>query len=155
VLGMITTSAQTKRGRKSKPHQAADGTYINGLRRRHDGRWQITMGPRVGFCFSEVDETKAIIRARFLIDGAAADPTNYHKHLAHQHQGFIDWAAVAKEIIARPKWVAKATGIEQISYLRDLKAPEKLPTFDELKKVWMDLGRCSILQRKKGGARLG
>lgn len=42
------------------------------------------------------------------------------------------WTYVRDEIIARPKWVAERTGIEQLGYLIDLKKPEVSPTLAEI-----------------------
>lgn len=55
----------TKRGRKPKPFRAANGEYINGLRRRPDGRWVLLDG-RI---FREPDEQKAIEKFQKMTSG--------------------------------------------------------------------------------------
>src|SRR5271170_7165066 len=56
---MITIERKPKRGRPSKPYRTSSGELINGLRRRTDGRWQLSNG-KVFTCH---DEGKAVIIA--------------------------------------------------------------------------------------------
>ncbi|MEX2671608.1 MAG: hypothetical protein WD294_05800, partial [Phycisphaeraceae bacterium] len=58
---MARSKAQAKRGRPRKPHKASWGEYINGLRRRNDGRWIIV---ETGKTFVESDERRAVTRFR-------------------------------------------------------------------------------------------
>lgn len=131
-------NTKPKRGRKPNPYTAADGRKINGLRKRKDGRWILSNGKT----FTEPDEAKAIEKARKLLAGHTSIDTWWDEREAYNYavanQGRIDWALVAEEIRTRPKWVSEQTGIEQIAYLTDLQAPEPLPSFAELEKVWED-----------------
>jgi hypothetical protein len=68
----MKTETKSKRGRKEKPYQQANGQYVNGLRRRPDGRWVVIS---TGKMFTEADETKAIERFYRLM--GEKEPVNF------------------------------------------------------------------------------
>jgi integrase len=139
-----------KSGRKPKPFIAADGTHINGLRRRpSDGRWELADGRT----FSEPDERKALQKFYEMTGDAEArfeerwNRSEENRQL-HLTRGQI-WRYVADMIRQRPKWVAEQTGIEQIAYLSDLKPPQPLPTFAEIETIWRNHFNKSEEQKRK------
>jgi integrase len=73
------------------------------------------------------------------------DRIEFHQNDPVQEAAF--WAVVRREIVTRPQYVAKMTGIEQIGYLSDLKPPETLPTFEELETLWT--GKANVLPEEK------
>jgi integrase len=56
---------------------------------------------------------------------------------------------VGEEILRRPQWAAKKSGVEQLGYLMDLKPPAPLPTLDHLEEVWQKHAKCGPTQKKK------
>jgi integrase len=135
----------TKRGRKSKPHIAADGRHINGLRHRaHDNRWILADGRT----FAEPDETAAIRRYEELMGCAESQPARMmRERFEFGERDF--WQRVADEIRARPHWVAEQTGIEQIGYLTELKPPTPLPAPAELRSLWEQHATCGVEYMKQ------
>jgi integrase len=146
---MSTKSGSKKRGRKEKPYQLANGQYVNGLRRRkNDGRWVVIA---TGQMFSEADEAKAIRRFEELtgaIDLAKELEERQQRNRRHNGIG-IDWEQVAKDLNARPDWVAKQTGLEKLAYWKSFEKPEKLPNPNEIKRTWINHARCSAEQKSK------
>lgn len=134
-----------KTGRKQRHFISAGGKIIEGLSRMPDGRWRV-IGTQVRF--TEPDEERAIERFHKLADPFAEAKAKYgvisfQGSPADQlSKGFVVlddarmWRWIGQQIRARPKWVAGKTGIEQISYLSDLKPPKPLPSFKELEEIW-------------------
>lgn len=59
------------------------------------------------------------------------------------------WQYVAKEILARPKWVAEQTGIEWIAYGTELDPPEPLPTWKEMESELETYWDASAREKQK------
>lgn len=59
------------------------------------------------------------------------------------------WATVRHEILTRPKYVARMTGIEQISYLADLPKPTPSPSLEEVGNLYLDHAKVSENWRAK------
>lgn len=162
-----------KTGRKQKHFEdPKTGLPVVGLSRMPDGRWRL-IGSQIRF--TEPDEQKAIahfrkLKGEKLYEGFDPEEAKWLQTPAEQivdanaataiERGFAlvgkpeeawpkFWRYVANEIITKPKWVAEQTGIEKLGYLTNLKPPEKLPTFAELRKLWEDHAKCSVEQMKK------
>jgi hypothetical protein len=63
----------------------------------------------------------------------------------------VFWAKVREEILARPKYVAEMTGIEQIGYLEKLKKPTPSPTLAEIGTLYHD--KASITRGARRASR--
>ena len=149
---------RSKTGRKQKHHvNSATGKPVVGLSKMKDGRWRI-IGTQIRF--SEQDEQRAIEKYRAITNSETHDERllkavsermeKFERVLAplrDQHHPL--WKDVAEYIRTRPQWVAEATGIEQIGYLRDLKPPETVPSFSRIETEWKDHFKKSAEQRRR------
>src|SRR5260221_1823392 len=145
----MTVTTKKKRGRKLKPHVAADGTTINGLARRpSDGRWRIIA---TGYTFTEPEEEKAIDRFRELTGGMTdrmRERMESNDQITYAHMDRL-WEFAGRMIRSKPKWFAKKTGVEWLAYGKELKPPMRLPTFANLEKLWTDHFDGGIEQKRK------
>lgn len=158
------TTTKKKTGRKQKHHTGPDGTPVIGLSRRpSDGRWRV-IGTNI--TFTEPDERRAIAKFHRLRSGEVPEcwlhfPSQrrvpaYDFNAPLSNENPVNefsaeeiWTWVAEQIREKPKHVAAMTGIEEIGYLSNLKAPPPLPTVAELEATWLMHADCSELQRKK------
>lgn len=133
---------KAKSGRKPTPYIATWGEVVPNLRwRAHDKRWIVADGRT----FVEADERQAVARAREMMGTETAEQV-YERLQGSRERPMRPaqmWATVAREIRARPQWVAEQTGIEQIGYLWNLKPPTPLPTLDALADFWRANGKGS------------
>lgn len=154
----MLNSVPRKRGRGLAYHRTADGTDIEGLKRRRDGRWRVSA---TGETFTEPDEWLAVARFRQImaardqpqvlipVDTAGLDiaqafekatttsvQMNFGLNRAPTFErGVLPpefWAIVRKLILTEAKYVAQMTGIEQIGYLAELPKPVPSPTLEEV-----------------------
>jgi integrase len=151
-----------KTGRKQKHFvNPLTGLPVVGLSRMTDGRWRV-IGSHTRY--SEPDVQKAIQKfyqltgpvskgevAGVKINAKLADLLTLREQLLEimRDNEAEYYKAVAADIIARPQYVAKQTGIEWIAYGPSLKPAETLPTADELRKLWEAHATCSLEQMKK------
>ena len=158
-------SIARKRGRPRKPFIAADGSSVNGLRRRGNGRWVIIDTAET---FREPDERLAIARfkrweaskngtpyvALPVADGVPLDldvgtratagvtgsPIGPYCEDWPTAPHWVDepslWTYVREQIISRPAWVAQQVGIEQIAYLDQIKRAEPAPTLEDVGRLF-------------------
>lgn len=149
---------QKKRGRKPKPHRDARGNYINGLRRRKDGRW---VDVETGKTFVEKDENIAIARFRQMQSrrekrSVRMSAMHNKKHELHRRPDgqrifktvHLDtviefeeanlWPWVRNMLITRPEYAAEQTGIPELARLADLPKREPSPTLASLIKLYKD-----------------
>src|SRR4051812_17797784 len=121
-------TSKIKKGRKLKPHVAADGTTINGISRRpSDGRWRIIA---TGFTFTEPDEAKAIERFRALTNGLTDAQREKFERGDRINTAHMDrfWEFAGRMLRSQPQWVAQKTGVEWVAYGPKLKPPAPLPS---------------------------
>lgn len=139
---------QQKRGRKAAHHHhSKTGKQIFGLG-RSGNRWRIIASNQF---FSAPDEDSAIAKFYRLTGQAIADASLLSTlddsgatteagaariSGVHFHGWKQFWEFVADKIRTQPKLVAKETGIEEIAYLKNLKAPEATPSFAALRKLY-------------------
>jgi integrase len=147
-----------KVGRPRKPYRDSDGNYINGLRRRKDGRWVIVETQKT---FTEPDERLAIMKfrqwearqqqRRVRMDSMAHGayhllplPNNksklvieYLPTIAEVEEAEI-WAWVREQLISRPEYAGEQTGIPELGRLSDLPPRQPSPTLKSLYKLYAD-----------------
>jgi integrase len=151
VLGPVKgmTTQLKRRGRKEKPHQRPDGTYVNGLRKRPDGRWVIIA---TGKMFTEPNEEKAIEKF-YQLQPSSEPAVAVIKRLSGDAIHFNDkkqmWHYFADELQANPKRVAELTGLPTLQWFKSYHAPEDLPTLKEIKANWKTHAKCASGQVKK------
>lgn len=118
------------------------GTRVEGLSRKADGRWRVAVS---GETFVEADERLAIARFHAMTkkesyDGGAKLESSVNENGTLFFKAETDeaafWAKVREEIIMRPEYVAKMTGIEQIAYLTDIKKPTPSVTLEDLGELY-------------------
>jgi len=166
-----------KTGRKQKAWNTTfDGSTIDGLTRRPDGRWRIIGTQKT---YTEHDERKAIQRfyklqgiKKFEGTGLDEDEIKWLELADRNSQSLVDqnavtaisrgfalvgdsedawrkfWAFVAHEIRTRSKHVAEQTGIEEIAYLSSLKPTLKPLAIKEIEKVWDATATCGRQEKK-------
>lgn len=146
ALAAIAANGRSRRGRKPNVYITADGERLLGLRKRKDGRWD---SYRV--TFSAASEAEAIRKHKELTGQETAGETFARNNAKHQISMSLDqwWAYAAKEILAKPQWVAEKTGIEWIAYGKQLKAPKPLPTFQEIEDCWKNFYAKNAEQKRK------
>ena len=168
-----------KRGRPTAVHKMADGTKIVGLMRLKDGRWRASGPEKYTFSerderlavahFRRWEATRRgdVVRLPVMTSVSLRQATNeqcnavlaprVETEVAEDGSAvstravFPDavWTWVRQQIIQNPKRVAELVGIEQIGYLRDLRPPEPLPTFEQMEAAWREHCRASDEQRRK------
>jgi integrase len=145
----VRRMTKVKQGRKRKDFKdPATGLPVVGLSRMTDGRWRI-IGTQTRFTESNV--AKAIEHYRKLTDGETDAQVYARTAGRNQKPMTVDqwWEYAAKEIMARPQWVAKKTGVEWIAYGPDIQPPTPLPSFKELQKLWWDNAKVKNEERRK------
>lgn len=165
-----------KRGRPHKPYRTTDGQYINGLRRRKDGRWVIV---GTGKTFVEPDERRAVLRyqrweaeqqresivdlsvpvemfqSRAGVEAAMeagamvsgyADGT-YGVEVGVPEPVLWDW--MRKQLIERPEHAARQTGIAEVARLADLPPSQPSPTLASTGKLYFEKAPVQRKQRRQ------
>ncbi|MEM9415860.1 MAG: tyrosine-type recombinase/integrase [Planctomycetota bacterium] len=148
----------TRVGRPCKPYRTTWGEYINGLRKRGDGRWQIVT---TGATFVEDDERLAVARfRRWESDHQGLSvphsgetiaevqfkqqPNGKYTVRAKKLQSVSEipegelWAWFREQLISRPEYAAQQTGIPELSRLADLPRSEPSPTLKSLGKLYQE-----------------
>jgi len=133
---------------KACPACHAQGEHVVGLRfRPYDKRWVVVA---TGQIFSADNEESAIKKFRNLTDAPESETDVVDRLMPQLKRNEKVWLKhVAEQIRIRPNWVAEQTGIEQIAYINDLKPPQPLPTFDDIKKVWNEHFKRSAEQKRR------
>lgn len=148
-----------KSGRPPKPYRTSWGEYVNGLRRRKDGRWVIV---ETGKTYVEPDERRGVLRFRrwqeqqqtVKITEMSVDISTFKSKAEVRDametgaaiQGMRDgsmrvgmempeplvWAWLREQLIEHPEHVAQQTGIPEIARLADLPKPKPSPKLRSL-----------------------
>ena len=172
VLGALR-SPHKKTGRKAKPHVTSWGETIDGLHKCKDGRWRVIGGIKgKDVKFVEPDERFAVARFREITGKTTARPTitvepspelvaaiaeheRQNPVLKHSRVVGVEldehsyWARVRDDLINRPKYVARMTGIEQVAWMPDLTPPAPSPTLDEVGKLYHEKAGIDAHWKKK------
>jgi hypothetical protein len=155
----------SNRGRPRKPYRTSWGEYVNGLRRRADGRWVIV---KTGATFNESDERRAVARfRRWEAEQQRESIAELSIPLdAFESQAGLDatfeggatlqvfwdgsqrvgleasepalWHWFREQLIERPEDVAEKTGIPELARLADLPRPQRSPTLKEVGKLYYE-----------------
>lgn len=154
---MITVTK--KKGRPTARYRMANGTEVQGLSRKADGRWKVSA---TGQTFVEPDEGRAVARFHAMtkkspfmlaISSTATMPMSEAVEAVERfgqspikitldENGKLVFSREADEdamyrwmrdeILTRPELCAKRTGIEALGYLNQLKRPTASPKLTEL-----------------------
>jgi len=130
-------ATRSKVGRPQRPYETSWGEVVPGLARDTDGRWRIAA---TGKRFTEPDERRAV--ARFLADHqpeTVRTPTTVETALPKRDEnGMFSgpivvkpqtkaedyWPWLREQLIERPEYIAKMTGIPEVANLRHLPIPK-------------------------------
>jgi integrase len=168
-----------KMGRPQKPYQTSWGEVVPGLTKDTNGRWRIvTTGER----FRELDERLAVLRFRRSLpngtlfipvarsedisDNAdAGDALNdqieelHHiehddgsDEIGHVIDAAAGWNWFRQQLIERPEYVAKQTGIPQIASLHLMGVPKPSITLKELLRVYKATSDATEKSKKEASA---
>lgn len=129
-------------GRPKKPYQTSWGDIIPCLARDTDGRWRIIA---TGKRFTEPDERRAVARFHAMHQPETVKvPSTVRSESVPTGDGFSRlilraetpaddyWRWLREELIARPEYVAKMTGIPELANLRHLPLPKPAIQIEEL-----------------------
>lgn len=149
----MLSTPHKKSGRPTSSYRIADGTRVEGLSRKADGRWVISA---TGKCFTEPVEAFAIVRFREIMGIAepaplpiptASDITADDSRRLFLRSSITEspelWAWFRHQLLSRPAYVAQAVGIEQIAYLSKLAEPELSASLESLGTLYLNYKQLS------------
>lgn len=131
-----------RRGRPSRPYRTSWGKDIEGLYKCPDGRWRINA---TGQKFTEHDERRAVAKFLAMQEPDTVDsPSTVRSTSTPTGDGFTRimlhaetpagefWPWLREQMITRPEYVAKMTGLPELANLRHLPLPKPPIKVDEL-----------------------